>query len=75
LETEAGELEDKVPAANFHAPSKTVFHEKGTADEESAADGIGTSGSGSTGGFVDGSTAKTDSLGSVRSGAGAGLAK
>jgi hypothetical protein len=75
LETAAGELDDKVPAANFHAPSKTVFHENGTVDEESAADGVVTSGPGSTAGLVDGSAAKTDSLGSVRSGAGAGLAK
>jgi len=75
LETAAGELDDKVPAANFHAPSKTVFHENGNVDEESAADGVGTSGSGSTAGLVDGSTAKIDSLGSVRSGAGARLAK
>jgi len=75
LETAAGELDDKVPVANFNAPSKTVFHENGTVDEESAADGVWTSGSGSTGGFVDGATAKTDSLGSVRSGTGVGLAK
>jgi uncharacterized protein with beta-barrel porin domain len=73
LETEAGELEDKVPAANFHAPSNTVFHENGTVDEESAADGVWTSGFGSSAGLVDGSAAKTDSLGSVRSGAEAGL--
>ena len=75
LDTAAGELDDKVPVANFHVPSKTLFHENGTVDEESAADGVGTSGSGSTAGLVDGSAAKTDSLGSVRSGAGAGLAK
>ena len=74
LENATGELDDKVPAANFHAPSKTAFHENGTVDEESAVDGVGTSGSGSTLGLVDGSAAKIDSLGSVRSGAGAGLA-
>ena len=64
---------DNVPVANFHAPSKTVFHENGTVDVESAADGAGTSGSGSTEGIVDGSAAKIDSLGSVRSGTGTGL--
>src|SRR5712692_2871005 len=73
LENAAGELDDKVPAANFHAPSNTAFHENGTVDEESAVDGAGTSGSGSTAGIVDGSAAKIDSLGSVRSSAGAGL--
>ena len=73
LESAAGELDDKVPAANFNAPSKTVFHENGTVAEESAADGVGTSGSGSTAGLVDGSAAKIDSLGSVRSGTGTGL--
>jgi hypothetical protein len=73
LRNVAGELDDKVPAANFHAPSTTVFHENGTVGEESAADGVGTSVSGSTAGLVDGSTAKIDSLGSVRSGARVGL--
>jgi hypothetical protein len=73
LEGAAGELDDKVPAANFHAPSKTVFHENGTVDEESTADGVETSGSGNTAGIVDGSAAKIDSLGSVRSGTEAGL--
>jgi len=73
LEGAAGELDDNVPDANFHAPSKTVFHEKGTAEEESAVDGGGSSGSGTTSGLADGSTAKVDSLGSVRSGTGAGL--
>ena len=70
LEGAAGELDDNVPEANFHAPSKTVFHENGIVDEDSAVDGIGASGSGSTEGIVDGSAAKTDSLGSVRSGTG-----
>jgi hypothetical protein len=73
LGTAAGELDDKVPAENFHAPSNTVFHENGTVGEESAADGVWTSGSGSSAGLVDGSAAKTDSLGSVRSGAEVGL--
>ena len=50
LDNAAGELDDKVPVANFHVPSKTVFHENGTVGEESAADGVGTSGSGSTAG-------------------------
>jgi hypothetical protein len=70
LEGAAGELDDNVPDANFHAPSKTVFHEKGTAGEEStvAVDGVGVSDSGSTAGLVDGFTAKIDSLASVRSG-------
>jgi len=63
----AGELDDNVPEANFHAPSNTVFHENGTVGEESSADGVGASGSGSTVGIVDGSAAKTDSLGSVGS--------
>ena len=63
----AGELDDNVPDANFHAPSKTVFHENGTVGVESSADGVGASGSGSTVGIVDGSAAKTDSLGSVKS--------
>ena len=73
LENAAGELDDNVPAANFHAPSKTVFHENGTVGEESAADGVETSGSGSTAGLVDGSAVKIDSLASVISGAGTGL--
>jgi hypothetical protein len=73
LEGAAGELDDNVPDANFHAPSKTVFHENGTVEEESAADGVGASGSGSTEGIVDGSAVKIDSLGSVRSGTGAEL--
>ena len=64
----AGELDDNVPEAIFHAQSKTVFHENGTVDEDSSVDGIGASASGSTEGIVDGSAAKTDSLGSVRSG-------
>ena len=69
----AGELGSKVPAAIFHAPSKTVFHENGTVGVESEEDGVGTSDSGSSAGLVDGSAAKVDSLGSVRSGTGAGL--
>jgi hypothetical protein len=73
LENAAGELNDNVPVANFNTPSKTVFHENGTVGEESVADGIGASGSGSTAGTIDGSAAKIDSLGSVRSGTGAGL--
>jgi hypothetical protein len=50
-----------------------VFHENGTVDEESTGDGVETSGSGSTEGIVDGSVAKIDSLGSVRSRTGAEL--
>jgi hypothetical protein len=73
LDGAAGELDDKVPAANFHAPSKMVLQENGTVDEESTGDGVETSGSGSTEGIVDGSVAKIDSLGSVRSGTGAEL--
>ena len=73
LEGAAGELDDKVPAANFHAPSKMVFHENGTVDTESRGEGVESSGSGSTEGIVDGSVAKIDSLGSVRSGTGAEL--
>jgi hypothetical protein len=69
----AGELDDNVPEANFHAPSKTVFHENGTVGEESSADGVGASGSGSTEGIADGSAAKIDSPGSVRSGTGTDL--
>ena len=69
----ADELDDNVPEANLHAPSKTVFHENGTVDEESVADGVETSVSGSTAGLVDGSTEKVDSLGSARSGTGTGL--
>jgi hypothetical protein len=45
LDNAAGELDDKVPAANFNAPSNTAFHENGTVGGESAAEGIGTSGS------------------------------
>jgi len=73
LEGAAGELDDNVPEANFHAPSKTVFHENGTVDEDSSLDGVGASGSGSTEGIVDGSAAKIDSPGSVRSGTGTEL--
>jgi hypothetical protein len=74
LEGAAGELDD-VPDANFHAPSKTVFHENGTVAEESSVAGVGTSGSGSTEGIVDGSVAKIDSLGSVGSDTGDGVSK
>ena len=73
LDDAVGELDDKVPAAIFHAPSKTVFHENGAVSEASVADGVGTSDSGSSAGLVDGSAAKVDSLGSVRSDTGAGL--
>jgi hypothetical protein len=73
LEGAAGELDDTVPDANFHAPSKTVFHENGTVGEDSSIDGMGASGSGSTEGIVDGSAANIDSLGSVRSDTGTGL--
>ena len=73
LEGAVDELDDNVPEANFHAPSKTVLHENGTVGEESAVDVVGASGSGSTEGIVDGSAAKIDSLGSVRSGAETGL--
>jgi hypothetical protein len=73
LDVAAGGLDDNVPAANFHAPSKTVFHENGTVDEESPGEGVESSGSGSTEGIVDGSVGKIDSLGSVRSGTGSEL--
>ena len=73
LESAAGELDDNVPEANFHAPSKTVFQENGTVGEESSVGGVETSGSGSTEGIVDGSAAKIDSPGSVRSGTGTEL--
>jgi hypothetical protein len=73
VENTAGELDDNVPVANFNAPSKTVFHENGTAGEELSADGVRTSDSGSTAGLVDGSAEKVDSLGSVKSGTGTGL--
>ena len=74
LDNAVGELDDRVPAANFHAPSKMLFHESGVADEESAAGEVGASGTGSSAGLVDGSAAKIDSLGSVRSGVEARLA-
>ena len=73
MDVAAGELEDNVPAANFHAPSKTVLHENGAVDEESPGEGVESSGSGSAEGIVDGSVAKIDSLGPVRSGTGAEL--
>jgi hypothetical protein len=73
LESEAGELGDKVPPADVHAPSKTVFHENGTVGEESVGDGVETSGSGGAAGIVDGSAAKIDSLASVKSGPGTGF--
>jgi len=73
MEPVAGELNDNVPGENFNASSKTVSHENGTVDEESAADGVGTSDSGPTAGIVDGSIPKIDSLGSVRSGTGTRL--
>jgi hypothetical protein len=73
LESAAGELGDKVSPADLHAPSKTVFHENGAIGEESAADRVETSGSGSAAGIVDGSAAKIDSLASVKSGPGTGL--
>jgi hypothetical protein len=73
LESAAGELGDNVPAASFHAPSKTVFHENGTVGEESAGDWVETSGSGSAAGIVDGSAVKIDSLASVKSAPGTGL--
>ena len=74
LENAPGELDDEVPAANFHAPSKIVLHEKGAVEEESAVDGVGSSGSGNTAGLVGGSTVRIDSPCSASSGAGAGLA-
>ena len=67
----AGELDDKVPAENVSVASKAVYHEGGALDEESEAGGVRDSGSGSSAGIVDGSAAKIDSLGSVKSGAGA----
>ena len=67
LECTVDKLDGNVAVTNFNASSKTVFHEKGVVGNESAPDGVETSGSGSTIGFVDGSTEKTDSLGSVRS--------
>lgn len=73
VESAAGEFDDKVPAANFQAPSKTVFHENGAVGVESAEDGGETSGSGSTAGIADGSAVKIDSLGSVKSGTGTGF--
>ena len=73
LEGAADELDDNVPEANFHAPSKTVFHENGTVGEESLVDEVGASGSGSSAGLDEGSTAKIDSLGSVGSSTGTEL--
>ena len=73
VEDAAGEFDDKVSAANFHASSKTVFHENGTVGVESAEDGGETSESGITAGIADGSAAKIDSLGSVKSDTGTGL--
>ena len=66
----AGELTDKVPADNVSVASKAVYHEGGALEEESEVGGVRDSGSGSSPGVVDGSTAKVDSRGSVRSGAG-----
>jgi hypothetical protein len=71
LDGVAGELDDKVPAENVSVASKAVYHEGGALDEESEAGGVRDSGSGSSAGVVDGSAAKVDSVGSVRSGAGA----
>jgi hypothetical protein len=62
LENPAGELDDEVPMANFHAPSNMVFHENGAVKVESAADGAETSGSGSTAAPTGGSTVRIDSL-------------
>ena len=73
MESVADELDCNVPATNCTAPSKTVFHENGTVDVESAEGGDDTSTSGSTEGIVDGSAAKIDSLGSVKSGTGTGF--
>jgi hypothetical protein len=75
LEGAVDEFDNNVPEANFHAPSKTVFQENGTVGEESSVGGVETSGSGSTEGIVDGSVAKTDSLGSVGSDTGDGVIK
>jgi hypothetical protein len=69
LENELGELGVEVPAPNFHAPSKTEFHENGTEKEESALEGIGTSGAESTLKLAGGSTATLTSLGTGRCGA------
>ena len=73
MKSAADELDCNVPATNFTAPSKTVFHENGTLGVESAAGGVETSGSGSTAGIADGSAVKIDSLGSVKSGTGTGF--
>ena len=67
----AGELTDKVPADNVSVASKAVYHEGGALEEESEVGGVRDSDSGSSIGIIDGSAAKVDSLGSVRSGAGA----
>jgi hypothetical protein len=73
VEGAAGEFDDKVPAAKFHAPSKTVLHENGTVGVESAEDGGETSGFVIASGIADGSAVKIDSLGSVKSDTGTGL--
>jgi hypothetical protein len=41
----AGELDDELPASNFHGPPNRVFHENAASGEESAAGGVETSGS------------------------------
>jgi hypothetical protein len=69
----AGELDANVPAGNVSMVSKAVYHNSGALGEESEADGVEVSGSGSSAGVVDGSAAKIDSLGSVRSGSGVRL--
>jgi hypothetical protein len=70
----AGELGVNVPAGNVSMVSKAVYHNSGALGEESEADGVEeVSGSGSSAGVVDGSAAKIDSLGSVRSGSGVRL--
>jgi hypothetical protein len=71
LDGVAGELDDEVPVGNVSAASKAVYHEGGAPDEESEVGKVRDSGSGSSAGVVDGSAAKIDSPGSVRSGAGA----
>ena len=69
LDGVAGELDNKVPAANVSMVSKALYHESAALVEESEADGVEVSGSGSSAGAVEGSAVKIDSLGSVRSGA------